>query len=43
MACGEYGPGRMAEPDEIVDAIVAQLGTRALSRQACSCHVGANA
>ena len=31
MACGEYGPGRMAEPDEIVDAIVAQLGTGALS------------
>ncbi|MGI9413137.1 MAG: bifunctional phosphopantothenoylcysteine decarboxylase/phosphopantothenate--cysteine ligase CoaBC, partial [Hyphomicrobiales bacterium] len=21
MACGEYGPGRMAEPDEILDAI----------------------
>lgn len=31
MACGEYGPGRMAEPDEIVDAIVAQFGTGALS------------
>lgn len=31
MACGEYGPGRMAEPDEIVDAIVAQLGTGTLS------------
>ncbi len=31
MACGEYGPGRMAEPDEIVDAIVAQLGAGALS------------
>ena len=25
MACGEYGPGRMAEPAEIVDAIVAAL------------------
>ena len=31
MACGEYGPGRMAEPEEIVDAIVEQLGTGALS------------
>ena len=28
MACGEYGPGRMAEPDEIVDAIVAQFRFR---------------
>ncbi|MFT6676543.1 MAG: phosphopantothenoylcysteine decarboxylase/phosphopantothenate--cysteine ligase [Sulfitobacter sp.] len=26
MACGEYGPGRMAEPLEIVAAIEAQLG-----------------
>ncbi|NHM17247.1 bifunctional phosphopantothenoylcysteine decarboxylase/phosphopantothenate--cysteine ligase CoaBC [Tritonibacter mobilis] len=25
MACGEYGPGRLAEPDEIVRAIAAQL------------------
>jgi phosphopantothenoylcysteine decarboxylase/phosphopantothenate--cysteine ligase len=25
MACGEFGPGRMAEPLEIVDAIVAAL------------------
>ncbi|KNG94977.1 bifunctional phosphopantothenoylcysteine decarboxylase/phosphopantothenate--cysteine ligase CoaBC [Pseudaestuariivita atlantica] len=25
MACGEYGPGRMAEPLEIVDAITARL------------------
>jgi phosphopantothenoylcysteine decarboxylase / phosphopantothenate---cysteine ligase len=25
MACGEYGPGRMAEPDEIVAAIEAAL------------------
>ena len=25
MACGEYGPGRMAEPDEIVAAISAAL------------------
>ncbi|MEQ6250596.1 bifunctional phosphopantothenoylcysteine decarboxylase/phosphopantothenate--cysteine ligase CoaBC [Sulfitobacter sp. HNIBRBA3233] len=26
MACGEYGPGRMSEPMEIVAAIEAQLG-----------------
>lgn len=26
MACGEYGPGRMAEPFEILDAIAAALG-----------------
>jgi phosphopantothenoylcysteine decarboxylase/phosphopantothenate--cysteine ligase len=26
MACGEFGPGRMAEPPEIVDAIAAALG-----------------
>ncbi len=26
MACGEYGPGRMAEPAAIVDAIKAALG-----------------
>ena len=25
MACGEYGPGRMAEPEEILAAIVARL------------------
>lgn len=25
MACGEWGPGRMAEPDEIVAAILARL------------------
>ena len=25
MACGEYGPGRMAEPHEIVDAVAALL------------------
>ncbi|HEY2070109.1 MAG TPA: bifunctional phosphopantothenoylcysteine decarboxylase/phosphopantothenate--cysteine ligase CoaBC [Rhizomicrobium sp.] len=37
MACGEYGPGRMAEPDEIADAVQTALaasgplsGTRAL-------------
>jgi phosphopantothenoylcysteine decarboxylase/phosphopantothenate--cysteine ligase len=26
MACGEYGPGRMAEPEEILTAIEAALG-----------------
>ncbi len=26
MACGEYGPGRMSEPHEIIDAIAAALG-----------------
>ncbi|MFK7875522.1 MAG: bifunctional phosphopantothenoylcysteine decarboxylase/phosphopantothenate--cysteine ligase CoaBC [Paracoccaceae bacterium] len=31
MACGEYGPGRMAEPLEIVDAVVSQLGQGTLS------------
>ncbi|MFZ5932033.1 MAG: bifunctional phosphopantothenoylcysteine decarboxylase/phosphopantothenate--cysteine ligase CoaBC [Pseudomonadota bacterium] len=27
MACGEYGPGRMAEPDEIVTAVTAMLAS----------------
>ncbi len=31
MACGEYGPGRMAEPHEIVAAIDAALGGGALT------------
>ncbi len=31
MACGEHGPGRMAEPEEIVAAIAAKLGTGPLS------------
>ena len=30
MACGEFGPGRMAEPDEIVDAIGQALGRQPL-------------
>jgi phosphopantothenoylcysteine decarboxylase / phosphopantothenate---cysteine ligase len=25
MACGEFGPGRMAEPDEIVEAVIDKL------------------
>ncbi len=29
MACGEYGPGRMAEPDEIVAAVTAMLAPTA--------------
>lgn len=31
MACGEYGPGRMAEPMEILDAVVARLGAGPLA------------
>lgn len=31
MACGEYGPGRMAEPDAILNAIIARLGKGPLS------------
>jgi phosphopantothenoylcysteine decarboxylase/phosphopantothenate--cysteine ligase len=31
MACGEFGPGRMAEPPEIVTAIEAALGAGPLS------------
>ena len=31
MACGEYGPGRMAEPDAIMAMIAAQLTTGPLS------------
>lgn len=31
MACGEYGPGRMAEPDEIVSAIAAQFSVGPLA------------
>lgn len=27
MACGEYGPGRMAEPAEIIEALSATLGS----------------
>ncbi|MEM9308310.1 MAG: bifunctional phosphopantothenoylcysteine decarboxylase/phosphopantothenate--cysteine ligase CoaBC [Pseudomonadota bacterium] len=31
MACGEYGPGRMSEPLEIVDAIAARLESGVLA------------
>jgi phosphopantothenoylcysteine decarboxylase/phosphopantothenate--cysteine ligase len=30
MACGEYGPGRMSEPLEIIDAIAAHVAPRPL-------------
>jgi phosphopantothenoylcysteine decarboxylase / phosphopantothenate---cysteine ligase len=33
MACGEYGPGRMAEPAEILAAIEAALGGGPLARR----------
>jgi len=32
MACGEFGPGRMAEPQEIRDAIVRMLNDEPLNR-----------
>jgi len=31
MACGEFGPGRMAEPTEIAEAVAAALGGGALA------------
>ena len=31
MACGEYGPGRMAEPQAVLEAIVARLANGPLS------------
>ena len=31
MACGEFGPGRMAEPEEIADAIAALLKGKAIA------------
>jgi phosphopantothenoylcysteine decarboxylase / phosphopantothenate---cysteine ligase len=30
MACGEYGPGRMSEPSEIIDSIAAHFAPRPL-------------
>ncbi|MEP2718717.1 bifunctional phosphopantothenoylcysteine decarboxylase/phosphopantothenate--cysteine ligase CoaBC [Pseudophaeobacter sp.] len=33
MACGEFGPGRMAEPDEMVASISAHFGSGALARR----------
>jgi phosphopantothenoylcysteine decarboxylase/phosphopantothenate--cysteine ligase len=32
MACGEYGAGRMAEPEEIVQAIASMLGSEGTQR-----------
>ena len=34
MACGEYGPGRMAEPPTILEAIAGLLGTKAVTPKA---------
>ena len=31
MACGEFGPGRLAEPQAILDAIIARLGAGPLT------------
>ncbi|MEM7751941.1 MAG: bifunctional phosphopantothenoylcysteine decarboxylase/phosphopantothenate--cysteine ligase CoaBC [Pseudomonadota bacterium] len=31
MACGEFGPGRLSEPQVILDAITAQIGTGPLT------------
>ena len=31
LACGEVGPGRLAEPERILEEVVASLGTRDLS------------
>ena len=39
MACGEYGPGRMAEPEAILDAVMAALGADAVSRPLAGRHV----
>ena len=38
MACGEYGPGRMAEPGEIVDAIASLIGTSTAQDRAETCR-----
>ncbi len=41
MACGEYGPGRMAEPQAILEAIESLLGERdagAVSTRARPCE-----
>jgi phosphopantothenoylcysteine decarboxylase/phosphopantothenate--cysteine ligase len=37
MACGEYGPGRMAEPEMILEAVLAQLAGS--TRQLAGRHV----
>ncbi len=36
MACGEYGPGRMAEPLEIVAAIEQALAAQPARWRACA-------
>ena len=42
MACGEFGPGRMAEPLEIVAAIEARLSDGPLNGPARAGHLGAH-
>ena len=39
MACGEYGPGRMAEPEAIFEAVMAALGADAMPRTLAGRHV----
>ena len=39
MACGEFGPGRMAEPERIVEAIEAELGAAGRARPLAGRHV----
>ncbi len=39
MACGEYGPGRMAEPEAIFEAVMAALGVDAMPRPLVGRHV----
>ena len=39
MACGEFGPGRMAEPAAIFEAILATLGEAATPRPLAGRHV----
>lgn len=39
MACGEYGMGRMAEVDEILDTIDAALGTESTAKPLAGRHI----
>ena len=38
MACGEFGPGRMAEPEEILGALIINALLRARSKIVCFPH-----
>ena len=40
MACGEYGPGRMAEPAAILESIAGLLGTQAAPKKAAVLKTG---